>query len=84
MKFNPTGLTAPQLRAARQLVGWSAEVLAAKSGVGIATIRRAELCHDLTGMRPETAEKVVKALERAGVMFYGADRDGGPGVRLKR
>ena len=84
MRFDPTWLTAPQLRAARQLIGWSADVLAEKAGVGVATIRRAELCHDLTAMRQDTVEKVVKALERAGVIFYGADREGGPGVRLRR
>ena len=83
MKFNPTGLIAPQLRAARQLVGWNAEMLATKAKVGVATIRRAELCDGLTDMKPETAEKVVGALEKAGVMFWAADRHGGPGVRLR-
>lgn len=83
MKFDSTRLTAPQLRAARVLLGWSAEALAEKARVGVATIRRAELCRELTDMKPETAEKVVKTLEKAGVMFWAADRQGGPGVRLR-
>ncbi len=84
MKFNSTGLTAPQLRAARSLLGWSADTLAEKARVGVATIRRAELCPDITDMKPETAEKVVQTLEKAGIMFWSADRQGGPGVRLRK
>jgi hypothetical protein len=83
-KFNPVELTAAQLRAARQLIGWHATDLAEKAGVGVATIRRAELCQGVTDMKPETAEKVVKAFARHGLVFYGADRFGGAGVRLKR
>lgn len=83
-KFDPTGLTAAQLRAARQLIGWHAVDLAKKAGVGVATIRRAELCQGRTDMKPETAEKIVKAFAKHGLIFYGADRHGGAGVRMKR
>jgi transcriptional regulator with XRE-family HTH domain len=84
MNFDPTELTAAQLRAARQLIGWHATDLANASGVGIATIRRAELCDGVTDMKPETATKIVSALQKKGLMFYGKDRSGGAGVRLKR
>ena len=84
MGFDPRELTAAQLRAARQLIGWHATDLADHSGVGVATIRRAELCDGRTDMKPETAAKVVKALQKAGIMFYGKDRSGGAGIRLRR
>jgi hypothetical protein len=83
-KFNATELTAAQLRAARHLMGWHATDLANKAGVGVATIRRAELCQGRTDMKPETAEKVVAAFEKHGLIFNAADRYGGPGLRLKR
>jgi hypothetical protein len=83
-KFDPKELTAAQLRAARQFMGWHATELADKAGVGVATIRRAELCQGRTDMKPETAEKVVEAFEKHGLRFYAADRYGGPGLRLKR
>jgi hypothetical protein len=39
-------------------------------------------CGDLGG-RPETSEKIVAALEKAGVEFIDEDNDG-PGVRLRK
>lgn len=83
-KFDPTELTAAQLRAARQLIGWHATDLAKKAGVGVATIRRAELCNGRTDMKPETAEKVVRAFEKCGLRFYASDQHGGPGLRLRK
>lgn len=84
MPFDPAELTAAHLRAARQLLGWHAADLADHARVGIATIRRAELCEGVTDMRPDTAAKVLRALEKAGVVFFGKDRSGGIGVRLRR
>jgi transcriptional regulator with XRE-family HTH domain len=84
MDFDPTALTAPQLRAARQLVGWPAEALAEKARVGIATIRRAELSEGRLAMKPETLQKLVRTLQRAGVVFFARDTFGGPGVRLRQ
>jgi hypothetical protein len=84
MDFDPTELTAAQLRAARQLIGWHATDLAERSGVGLATVRRAELCDGRTDLRPENAAKIVKAFQRAGLVFLWRDRGGGLGVRLKR
>ncbi len=85
MKFDPAGLTPVHLRTARALLNWSAEVLAEKAEVGVVTVRRAELSQDfIDKMKPETGEKMVRALEKGGVMFWPADRQGGLGVRLRR
>ncbi|MGN7869995.1 hypothetical protein [Paracoccus sp. 22332] len=70
-----------QIRAGRALVKLSAEDLAERAKVGIATVRRAE-----SEGGPKTSAVVLNALrlalEAAGVEFL-ATNDGGPGVRLK-
>ncbi len=69
-------------RAARALVGWTADDLAREAKVGIATVKRFELGGDA---RQSSVESMQGALERAGVIFIaggGASLDGGPGVRL--
>jgi transcriptional regulator with XRE-family HTH domain len=78
MKLKP--LTSAQIRAARALVRWSAEDLARESGVGITTIRRAEV--DQTSMTVPNYSAVRRALEAAGVEFIDGN-GGGPGVRLR-
>jgi hypothetical protein len=75
-------LTGPQLRAARALVRWRAEDLAAKSGVGVATIRRAELCDSATTLTVPNDAALRKTLENAGIEFISPN-GGGPGVRLR-
>jgi hypothetical protein len=73
-------ITGAQLRAARALVRWSAEELAAASHLGVATIRRAEA---VDGQPPITAANraaAQRALEAAGVEFTNG---GQPGVRMK-
>lgn len=72
-----------QLRAARALVGWSAQDLANASQVGVATIRRAELKDGETGMTAPNVAAVRAALEAAGVDFI-SENGGGAGVRLKK
>ena len=49
-----------RLRYARRRVGWSQADLAAESGVGVATIRRAELGQ--VAPRPSTVRKLATAL----------------------
>jgi predicted transcriptional regulator len=72
-------LSIRQLKAARELVAWSQEELAEKSGVSLPTIQRLEAKGgDLAG-RPATGEKIIAALANAGVEFL----DDGQGVRLK-
>jgi transcriptional regulator with XRE-family HTH domain len=76
-------VTGAQLRAARALLRWSADDLAGKSGVGLATIRRAELIDGETKMTTPNVAAVRTALESAGVEFIG-ENGGGAGVRLKQ
>jgi len=68
-----------QIKAARELLGWSQDTLVEMSGVSISTIKRLEAEGGDLGGRPETGEKIVGALEKAGVEFL----DDGQGVRLK-
>jgi ribosome-binding protein aMBF1 (putative translation factor) len=66
--------------AARALVGWSREDLAAKAEVSAETVKRFEF----RGSDPNlsTLNKVKRALEAAGVRFIEADPQGGSGVRF--
>jgi transcriptional regulator with XRE-family HTH domain len=69
-----------QLRAARALIGWSQDRLAAESKVAKATIANFE-----AGKRQpydRTLDDLREALEAAGVEFIPQD-GGGPGVRLR-
>ena len=81
--MNPTPLTSAQIRAARSLIRWSAEDLATKSSLSVATIRRAELTDDETSMTAANDLAVRRALEEAGVEFID-DNGGGVGVRLRK
>jgi transcriptional regulator with XRE-family HTH domain len=74
-------ITAAQCRAARGLLGWSQDQLAAASRVAKATIANFEL-----GKRSpyhRTLNDLIAALEAAGVQFI-AENGEGPGVRLRR
>jgi predicted transcriptional regulator len=68
-----------QIKAARMLLGWSQADLGEAAGLGDATVPRLEAAGGDLGGRPETSEKIVAALEKAGVEFL----DDGQGVRLK-
>jgi transcriptional regulator with XRE-family HTH domain len=72
-----------QIRAARALIGWSAQDLANASSVGVATIRRAELKDRETGMTAPNIAAIRAALETAGVLFIDENGEG-PGVRLRK
>lgn len=71
----------PQIKAARSLLGWSQDDLAARSGVSQPTIKRLEAEGGELGGRPETAEKICRALQKAGIEFTNGNA---PGVRLKK
>jgi hypothetical protein len=75
-------ITGPQLRAARALLDISAQKLAVASGIGIATIRRAESQSGPVKITRANAERLTRVLEDAGVEFI-RQNGGGPGVRLK-
>ncbi len=78
-------VTAAQIRAARGLLNWNQQELAAACGLSLSSIRRME-GPDGTGQRAAANVEAVRlALEGAGVIFQaaGATPTGGPGVRLK-
>jgi DNA-binding XRE family transcriptional regulator len=72
-----------QLKAARALLAWSQEHLAAAAAVSVPTIKRLEAQDGPLGGRHETAAKIKSALEGAGIEFIN-ENGGGPGVRLRR
>jgi ribosome-binding protein aMBF1 (putative translation factor) len=76
-------LTSAQIRAARALIRWSAEDLARKTALSVATIRRAELSEEQTSMTAANNLAVRRALETAGVEFIDGNGSG-PGVRLRK
>ena len=71
----------PQLRAARALVDWSREELAAKCNTTARTIARIET--DETAPRASTLSAIRTALEAAGVEFI-PENGGGAGVRMRK
>lgn len=74
-------ITSEQIRAARQLIRVTADDLASKSGVGVATIRRYELMTGVPSGNARSVEAIQAALEEMGVEFIGTPEDR-PGVRL--
>ncbi len=71
------------MKAARALLAWSQEDLAFASGVSEPTIARLESTDGPIGGRAETGEKLVSAMEKAGIEFI-AENGGGAGVRMKK
>ena len=65
----------PQMVAARNYLGWSQAELAAKAGIGVATLRRLERAVFLTGTdlnydpKISTLGQIVATLQNAGVIF---------------
>jgi hypothetical protein len=76
-------LTSAQIRAARALIRWTADELAAASALSVATIRRAELKESETALTTANDLAVRRALEAAGIEFID-ENGGGPGVRLRK
>jgi transcriptional regulator with XRE-family HTH domain len=74
-------MTPPQCRAARALLGWSQEELAAAAHVSIGTIRNFESGKSMPMYN--TIGGIKRALEDAGVAFI-MQNGGGPGVRLRK
>ena len=78
MTINATGM---QLRAARNALGWSIELLAQASDVSARTIIRYEDVNDVPPNRSRNLQKLQAALEAAGIEFIGTPEDG-PGIRI--
>lgn len=78
-------ITGSQIRAARSLLDLTQDQLAEMSGVSKPTIARLELARDTVGGYASTRDKLVAALQGAGVAFLadGESSTGGPGVRLR-
>ena len=79
-------ITAPQLRAARALLGIDQRRLARMAGVSLPTIQRMEASDGTVRGVVGTLMKVVDALEAAGIELIGdgqASAGHGRGVRLK-
>jgi hypothetical protein len=72
-------ITGGQLRAARALLRWSAEDLADRSKIGVATVRRAEASDRTPSITEANLDALRRALEGAGVEFTNG---GQPGVKL--
>ena len=72
-----------QIKAARALLAWSQDDLAAAAEVSIPTIKRLEAQDGPLGGRNETGKKIISALESGGVEFLD-ENGGGPGVRLRK
>lgn len=79
-------ITAPQLRAARALLGIDQRRLAELSGLSVPTIQRMEASEGMIRGNVDSLMKLIGALELAGVELIGdgaASQIGGRGVRLK-
>ncbi|TNE67560.1 MAG: XRE family transcriptional regulator [Alphaproteobacteria bacterium] len=79
-------ITAPQLRAARALLGMDQKTLAEKAGVSVPTIQRMEASEGHVRGVVDTLMKVIAALDAAGIELIGDNGQslsGGRGVRLK-
>lgn len=78
-------ITAGQMRAARALLGIDQRQLAEMSGVSLPTIQRMEASDGVVRAVVDSLDKVVKAINEAGVELIaaGARSEGaGRGVRL--
>ncbi len=79
-------ITAPQLRAARALLGLDQRDLAELAGLSIPTIQRMEASEGLIRGNVDSLTKLVSALDKAGVELIGegaVSQASGRGVRLK-
>jgi hypothetical protein len=76
-------ITSEQIRAAKAIIRWSGEDLAAAAGVSLSSIRRVEASIGVPQTQNMRTVLAIKAaLEAAGVEFIGTPDDR-PGVRLK-
>lgn len=81
-----TEFTSAQIRAARALLEWTQQELAAAAKLSVPTVRRMESERGPAASTPANVEAVRRALEGAGVVFLEAGQNvmGGVGVRLRK
>ena len=80
-------ITAPQIRAARALLGLDQRGLARAAGLSVPTIQRMEASDGVVRGNVDSLMKLVGALDAAGIELIGegaVSGGGGRGVRLKR
>ena len=75
-------ISSSQIRAARALLGWSGEELAAKCDVSLKTLRRYEPQEGVPSGSTATLLRIKSVFEHAGVEFLG-DPLANPGVMLR-
>src|SRR5205809_8069155 len=86
LKGDATVITAPQLRAARALLGIDQRKLAELSGLSVPTIQRMEASEYVIRGNVDSLMKLTSAVAAAGVELIGDDavsEGGGRGVRFK-
>lgn len=72
-----------QIRAARALLGWTANDLAERSGVSYPTVQRLDATRGPVSGRFETVEAIRKTFEANGVQFLEANETSkGAGVSI--
>ena len=71
-----------QIRAARVLLGWTQQELAAAAKVSLNAVARLE--QKKGDPRMGTLTKIGRALEQGGIEFLAPSDGKGPGLRLKR
>jgi predicted transcriptional regulator len=79
-------ITAPQLRAARALLGIDQVILAERAQLSVPTIQRMEASDGLIRGNVDSLTKVVRALEDLGIELIGeggSSNGVGRGVRLR-
>ena len=79
-------ITAPQMRAARALLGIDQRRLAELAGVSLPTIQRMEASEGVIRGNVDSLMKLIAALEAADIELIGegaVSQSGGRGVRLK-
>lgn len=71
-----------QIRASRAALRWTIEELAAKSGLGVRTIKRFEAQDGIPASRSSSLLELRATLVSAGIEFIGTPEDG-PGIRVR-
>ena len=74
-------ISVAQIKAARAMLGWSAQRLAHAAGVSVATIKKYEQQTGIPRANTRVLSSIVRALEVAGIHFTG-DPLLNPGVTL--
>ena len=77
-------LSPPQLRAARALLGLSAEQVAMRTGLGVATIRRAEREGGTTLLSSMSRERLLAFFAECSVALLPETSSAGVGVRMTK